>query len=209
MVLKELFPLPRPVRKNKTVEEIKLVGDQEGKVVEGKEEEEEDTFGYDVETARVAPEGCDVPPEELIRLEEEQEQYEKMCRKRERIEADPLMCSSTEEEDGESDSDFWSPGMEKRRRAAQRLAAKRLAASKKASGDVDDLEEEGHEEVEEKPVVAIPPKKQLSRAFQKLFSGSKTASQSEKNGAENETIDLVSGSPNENSNAGNNCVNGS
>ena len=208
MVLKELFPLPRPVRKNQDVDDIKLVDDQKDQAVV--EVEEEDTFGYDVETAKMAPEGCDIPPEELIRLEEEQEQYDKVCRKRERIEADPLMCSSTEEEDGDSDdSDFWSPGMEKRRRAAQRLAAKRLAAAKKAPGDDKVVEDGSHEEAEEKPVVVIPPRKQLSRAFQKLFSGNKTGYQADKKDAGNETIDLVSGSPNENSNAGNTCVNGS
>lgn len=154
MVLQELFPLPRPALKKGAS------GDEEDA---SKEEEENETFGYDVETARNAPEGEDVPPDELIRLEEEQERYEKMLKKRARIEEDPLMCSSTDDESSEDDSDFWSPSMERW------LRAKRHSGAKK-----DDAQEEGAEEgPREETIKAIPPKKELNKAFQKLFAGNK------------------------------------
>lgn len=169
MVLREVFPLPRSdVDKEKT---------------------KEDTFGYDVVKATNTPEGCEVPPEELIRLEAEDAHYEKMCRKRERIEADPF-CSSTEEEGG-SDSDMWSPSMERRRRAAKMLAAKRKAQSTEGEPSPDENRVgDGNQNNE----CAPPPKKRLSKAFQNLFSGSKSSILAG-DGAEpiHETIDLASG----------------
>lgn len=159
MVLQELFPLPRPVGNRQ-----KKVTSGEGEEDAGREEEEKDeTYGYDVETARNVPEGEDVPPDELIRLEEEQERYEKMLKKRARIEEDPLMCSSTDEESSGDDSDFWSPSMERRRRA------KRHSGGKKGDLQEEVAEEDSKEEV----IKAIPPKRELNKAFQKLFAGNK------------------------------------
>ncbi|KAI8113976.1 hypothetical protein M9434_002104 [Picochlorum sp. BPE23] len=156
MVLQELFPLPRPASNR---QKKGASGDEEEA---SKEKQEDETFGYDVETARNAPEGEDMPPEELIRLEEEQERYEKMLKKRARIEEDPLMCSSTDDESSENDSDFWSPSMERRRRAKRHSSAKK-----------DGVPQEEEEGSKEETIKAIPPKKELSKAFQKLFAGNK------------------------------------
>ena len=146
-MLRELFPLPHPT------------GDSEGV---------EETFGYDVAKARNAPEGCDVPPEELIRLEEEDVLYEKMRRKRERIEEDPF-CSSTDDDEA-SDSDMWSPSMERRRRAAQMLARRRKEQGATEGPSAD----ENSADVANKGEAAAPaPKKRLSKAFQNLFSKGK------------------------------------
>lgn len=163
MVLRELFPLPRSVNESADVDE---------------------TFGYDVAAAKEAPEGCDVPPEELIRLEEEDALYEKMRRKRERIEEDPF-CSSTDE-DEESDSDMWSPSMERRRRAAKMLAARRRASGtdEGPSPDENKLNETNTIEAN-----APAPKKRLSKAFQNLFAKGKAESDDK---PLKETIDLAS-----------------
>lgn len=166
MVLRELFPLPRSA---------------------GQSTDVDDTFGYDVLTARDAPEGCDVPPEELIRLEEEDAVYEKMCRKRERIEEDPF-CSSTDE-DEESDSDMWSPSMERRRRAAKLLAARRKANGTEEGPSPDENKIDEPNKVNE---TAPPPKKRLSKAFQNLFSKNKPDGGAPSKPL-NETIDLASG----------------
>ena len=164
MVLRELFPLPR-------------LGETSGEVNE--------TFGYDVATAREAPEGCDVPPEELIRLEEEDALYEKECRKRERIENDPF-CSSTDE-DEESESDMWSPSMERRRRAAKLLAARRKAKGEEEGPSPDENKVNETNTVEES---APAPKKRLSKAFQNLFGKGKADTTTV--APLKETIDLAS-----------------
>jgi len=200
MVLREVFPLPRPTEMAREAsgsgsggvdasaeeQEPEQGGaDREpaavapdGQQREGacSSEEPEETYGYDVEAARKAAEGTEVAPEELIRLEEEDAAYERMLERMVRVEADPL-CSSSSDEEAYSESDMWSPGMDRKRRARERarLQSKKGQESKRAkqskeAGEVDTVEEGAAAPCVEKP--------RLSRAFVNLFAGGKKKKES-------------------------------
>jgi hypothetical protein len=190
IALRELFPLPRQKAcvRERDGDGGKSGGSEEGDQRDGqdkhqKEEKEEkedrlpaleDTFGYDVELARKAPDGSEVAPEELIRMEEEDAKYEKAMAKRLRVDEDPLCSSTDEDEDGtEGDSDMWSPGMDRKRRA-RAAALSRKKKNQSVAGEEEGCSlgsGESLEKVEEVPVV----KKRLSKAFVNLFKGNKAS----------------------------------
>ena len=228
IVLREIFPLPRPAevvleRKDVGTTGIEGCGVNNGKqeddgarneqrehslhisaaggvkgALEGQEdagnrEEPEETYGYDVETARNAPEGTEVAPDALIRMEEEEAAYERMMERKMRVEADPFCSSSSDDEEGCSESDMWSPGMDRKRRARERArlhykknqGVKRSKPGKDGEGGEDEDEETNGET----PKANRPEKPRLSRAFMNLFAGSKKKKESE-----NELVVLNEGS---------------
>lgn len=207
-VLREVFPLPRSTEMAREAsgsgsgsgsggfEGSSMVGQQrEGQQREGQQtedagqlEEVEETYGYDVETAKDAPEGTEVAPEELIRMEEEDAAYERMLERMARVEADPLCSSSSDDEEAYSESDMWSPGMDRKRRTKERAMKLKRAkqGSEAADGDRGALEDGG-------PGVAGAPapraeKPRLSRAFVNLFAGGKKKIEAEEPG---QVVDVV------------------
>jgi len=175
MVFREVFPLPNSgVKASAAGREEGVEGDVEvgvegGAGLEGGAGtglELADTYGYDVETARNAPEGEEIAPEDAIRLEEEEAAAERLNERKLRVEEDPFGCSSSEDEgDGESESDMWSPGAERKRRARAAAAAQRKKGKKE--GNVDGEEGKGEDKGEEKK----KEKPKMGRAFMNLFAG--------------------------------------
>ena len=204
MALRELFPLPRQRQARRGGADGGAHGGAEDAAHEGhyqqqqqQEEEEEETFGYDVEAARRAPEGSEIAPEELIRMEEEDALYEKMLAKRARVEEDPFCSSSSGSEDEtDGDSDMWSPGMDRKRRARAQAASRRQASKKQGEGKpagVLDADGTSHEKIagEERPLA----KKRLSKAFLNLFAGGKKERVAEATEEERPSVDLTSATP--------------
>ena len=209
LVLREVFPLPRPAEMARDPSDSgegcvdgngcggeagERAGEraQKGPAAEGpagqggegagQGEELEETYGYDVETAAKAPEGTEVAPDELIRMEEEDAAYERMLEHKMRVEADPL-CSSSSDEEGYSESDMWSPGTDRKRRARERarLQSRKGNESKRAKQGNDVAEGGAVEDGAVNVAATSAPraeKPRLSRAFVNLFAGGKKKKES-------------------------------